>query len=191
MSCDRTEYRLLLHAHDALGWWERWHVDRHLKACPGCREQRDRFAREKQALAGCLVSPPAVRVADRVALELGVPRPDSGPRLVMPRRLQALVMVLVAVMAAGAAVAYVQWRETPGGLIGLGQPSAPPGIVPPGPGVCHPVIPVVQPDGPIGTDARRRHAQSGRRHRSAPKVPKPVDVRAFSVPGLPESSPPP
>ena len=67
MSCDRTEYRLLLHAHGALGWWERLQMERHLRTCPCCRQQFQRFGVERRALASCLVTPPMSRVSDRVA----------------------------------------------------------------------------------------------------------------------------
>lgn len=112
MSCDRTEYRLLLHAHDALGSWERWQLERHLRTCPGCRQQFQRFGLERRALASCLVTPPMSRVSDRVALHLGISRPVEGPRLVMPRRLSAMLLLLVAMTSAAAAVAFAQWRQT-------------------------------------------------------------------------------
>jgi hypothetical protein len=111
MSCDRTEYRLLLRAHGGLSWWERWQVDRHVRACPGCREQLERFRQERRVLSACLVMRPALRVADRVALELGVTRPPSGPNLVIGRRLSVLLVILAMVAAAGAAVGYVEWRD--------------------------------------------------------------------------------
>lgn len=111
MSCNRTEYRLLLHAHDALGWWERWHLERHLRGCPGCREQLGHYAEERSALAACLSAEPRRGVADRVALELGVYPPTTGPRMVLSRRLPFIVATLAGLLAAGAALAFVQWRE--------------------------------------------------------------------------------
>ena len=113
MSCELTEYRVLLYAHDSLGRWERWQVGRHLRGCPGCREQLHRFAAERRALAGCLSSRPALRIADRIALELGVPRRSTGPQMVVSRRVPILFLLLAAVLAAGAAVGYVGWRGGP------------------------------------------------------------------------------
>ena len=112
MTCNRTEFRLLLHAHGALGGWERWLVQRHLQGCPGCREQWEQFRRERETLAGVLVAPPVPRVSDRVALEIGVPRLVSGPKMVVSRRLPVLVLILVGLLAASAARAFVSWKES-------------------------------------------------------------------------------
>lgn len=124
MSCDRTEYRLLLHAHEELGMWERWLVNRHLRGCPGCRELRERFRSERGAIAGSLTSAGmgvarSTRVADRIALEIGVPRPATGPRMVVSRRVPILFILLVSVLSAGSALAYVQWRYAAHGFLGL------------------------------------------------------------------------
>lgn len=116
MRCDWAECRLLLHAHGELRGWARVSLDRHLRHCPSCRETREQFIEERRALAGCLLTPPSLRVSDRIALELGVRRPSPGPHVVVSRRLPILFLALVAVLAGSSAVAFVQWRSDPSGF---------------------------------------------------------------------------
>jgi anti-sigma factor RsiW len=111
MSCDWVDFRLLLHAHEELGGLERWRINRHLRHCATCREQHERFREERRALASCLRVPPVARIADRIALQLGIRRPQTGPRVVVSRRLPMLIMVLAALSAAGAGMVYAGWVQ--------------------------------------------------------------------------------
>src|SRR5438874_212903 len=129
MGCEQTEFRLLLHAHDELGVWERWSVNWHLHRCPCCRELRDRFERERWALAGCLSSPLMHEPARRLAPHLNQVRPTPASARAAVRRSPALVLALLVLLMAGAALACVELQNLPGGFWGAGGGCAPaPGV---------------------------------------------------------------
>ena len=99
MSCERRDQDLLLLTHGELSGLRRPLLEAHLRRCPRCQEQRDRYAAASAAVAGALRGD---------ALPAWRSRADQ-PAVTLPDSLRWAIVAAVVLLLGTATAAAVVW----------------------------------------------------------------------------------